>query len=142
MIEYPGQSPKMAGLGAKVFIVDDDEAVRDSLKMLLESHGIEVEEYANTQNFLRGFHPRARQCLILDQHLPGMTGLDFLSSSQGAALDLPVILLTGRGSTSLRDRARDLGVRAYLEKPVPEDILLATITRTIGDGASPDVQHP
>jgi two-component system response regulator FixJ len=121
---------------AKVFVVDDDEAVRDSLKMLLESYDIEVEECSSTAEFVRRFRPRGRQCLLLDQHLPGATGLDFLASPDGIALTLPVILLTGRGDRSIRDRAYELGVRAYLEKPVADDLLIATIARAIGDGAA------
>ncbi len=71
----------------------------------------------------------ARECLILDQHLPEITGLEFPSSPEGAALHLPVISLTGRGDSSIRDRAYALGADACLEKPMPDDILLATIGR-------------
>lgn len=126
----------MSDTSIKAFIIDDDQAVRDSLKILLESYGLDVEEYASTQDFVRGFRPHARQCLILDQHLPGVTGLDFLASAQGMALTLPVILLTGRGDRSIRDRAYELGVRAYLEKPVADDILMATITQAVDDDAA------
>jgi two-component system, LuxR family, response regulator FixJ len=118
-------------VSAKVFIVDDDEAVRDSLKMLLESYGMEVEDYASTGEFARGYRPGRRQCLILDQHLPGSTGLDFLASPQSAALGLPVILVTGRGDGAIRDRAHEMGVHAYLEKPVADDALLAAISGAV-----------
>ena len=124
----------MNPISTKVFIVDDDEAVRDSLKMLLESYGMDVEDYASTREFAHAYRPRSRQCLILDQHLPGGTGLDFLASSLGAALGLPVILVTGRGDGSIRDRAHDMGVQAYLEKPLADDVLLETISRAVGDG--------
>lgn len=110
-----------------VFIVDDDEAVRDSLKLLLESYGMEVEEFGSTADFARQYRRRPDACLILDQHLPGSTGLDFLSSSEGASLGLPVILLTGRADSALRARAAQLGVRAFLEKPVADDVLLSAI---------------
>lgn len=110
-----------------VFIVDDDDAVRDSLKLLLESYGMVVEDYDSTAEFARRYRPRNRQCLILDQHLPGTTGLDFLASGDGAALGLPVILLTGRGDSALRARAAELGVKVYLEKPVVDDALMAAI---------------
>lgn len=117
---------------SKIFIVDDDEAVRDSLKMLLQSYGIEVEDYASARDFLRNYRPTARECLILDQHLPGASGLDFLASPEGAALDLPVIMVTGRGDTSIRDRAYRLGAAAYFEKPVATDALLAAIAEATG----------
>lgn len=118
-------------VNAKVFIVDDDEAVRDSLRMLLESCGMDVEDFASTRDFMRKYRPGAHECLLLDQHLPEFTGLEFLASPERGALRLPVILLTGRGDGAIRDRAYELGVRAYLEKPVPDDILLKTIGQAI-----------
>jgi two-component system response regulator FixJ len=124
-----------AGMSATIFIVDDDEAVRDSLKLLLESYGLIVEDYGSTAEFLRNYRPRPRQCLILDQHLPGATGLDFLASREAAALDLPVLLVTGRGDNMLRARAVELGVSAYLEKPVVDDKLMIAI-RSAVDGAT------
>jgi two-component system, LuxR family, response regulator FixJ len=118
-----------------VFIVDDDEAVRDSLKLLLESYGLTVEDFGSTADFLRHYRPGKRQCLILDQHLPGATGLDFLASREGAQLTLPVLLVTGRGDNALRARAVELGVSAYLEKPVVDDKLMSAIRRAV-DGAA------
>lgn len=120
-----------AGMPITVFIVDDDDAVRDSLKLLLESYGIAVEDYGSTAEFVRHYRPRARQCLVLDQHLPGTTGLDFLASPEGAALGLPVVLVTGRGDNALRSRAAALGVSVYLEKPVVDDALMAAIRAAV-----------
>ena len=117
-----------------IFIVDDDEAVRDSLKLLLESYGMKVEDYASTAEFAQHYRPCACECLILDQHLPGITGLDFLSSPKGPTSGLPVILMTGRGDSALRDRAAQLGVSAYLEKPVGDGVLIAAIHRALRDG--------
>jgi two-component system response regulator FixJ len=114
-----------------VIVVDDDEAVRDSLKLLLESYGMRVEDYASTDAFVRGHRPLPRQCLILDQNLPGTTGLDFLSSPQAADIDMPVILVTGRGDSAIRSRAEDLGVIAYLEKPIDDTVLIAAITQAV-----------
>lgn len=119
-----------------IYIVDDDEAVRDSLKMLLETYGMAVRDYDSLNDFARHYRPGPRQCLILDQHLPGMTGLDFLGSSRGAALSVPVILVTGRGDSSIRDRAYAMGVRAYLEKPIPDDILLEALRDAVDGAAS------
>lgn len=120
-------------VAAKVFIVDDDEAVRESLKLLLESYGFAVDAYASSREFLRHYRPTRRQCLILDQHLPDVSGLDFLASADAATLELPVILLTGRGDPALRERALTLGVVAYFDKPVAGDELLTTIAAAVGD---------
>lgn len=136
------QGPDAALVSPQVFIVEDDEAVRDSLRMLLQSYGLEVEDYACAADFARGYRPGGGECLILDQHLPGVTGLDFLACCEGAALPLPAILLTGQGDGSIRDRADALGVCAYLEKPVPEDILLAAIgCATAGGAPAPDTER-
>jgi FixJ family two-component response regulator len=61
-----------------IFIVDDDDAVRDSLKLLLESHGCRVQDYGSTREFVHNFRRDQKQCLVLDHHLPDQNGLDFL----------------------------------------------------------------
>ncbi len=114
-----------------IFIVDDDEAVRDSLKFLLESYGCHVEDYSTTRDFLRGFRPREKQCLVLDHHLPGETGLDFLESIDGASLRIPTIVLSGGGDRSLAERALKAGVIAYFHKPLDNAVLLATIFKAM-----------
>lgn len=116
----------------KIFIVDDDEAVRDSLQLLLEAHGMEVESFASTEDFVRGFRPRARQCLILDQHLQGRkTGLEFLGSPQWRAMGMPVILVTGRGDAGIKAAAAAAGASDYLEKPIEAARLLAAIEHAL-----------
>ena len=117
-----------------VYVVDDDDAVRDSLKLLLESYGIAVHAFGSTDEFLRGYRPNSHACLVLDQHLPGTTGLDFLHSSEGAQLELPVILVTGRGDATLRARALGVGVVAYLEKPVDDGALIVAIEGALARG--------
>lgn len=120
---------------AKVYVVDDDDAVRDSLKLLLESYGLTVETFDSIGTFLRSFRPNARaSCLVLDQHLPGTTGLDFLGSPEGRRLDIPVILVTGRGDAVLRARAFDAGAIAYFEKPVDDGALVSAIERALSGG--------
>jgi len=123
----------MQEMASKVFVVDDDDAVRASLRALLEAYGMEVEDYASTQDFLHDYRQRRMrgQCLVLDQHLPGVTGLDFLAS-EGAELDLPVILVTGRGDLAIRNRARALGAIGYFEKPFDTDLLITAIADAAG----------
>ena len=119
----------------KVFVVDDDEAVRDSIKVLLEIHGIEVEDYGSAGEFARHYRRPSRGCIILDQHLPVLTGVDFLNSPEGRRLGVPVILITGRGDPELEQRARAAGAAGYLHKPIGEGLLLAAVARvTAGQG--------
>ena len=115
-----------------IFIVDDDEAVRDSLKLLLESYDCQVEDFGSTRDFLKAYHPREKQCLVLDHHLPGETGLDFLESIDGASLRLPVIVVSGGGDRALKERAIRAGVFAYFDKPLDNNILLTAILRALG----------
>jgi two-component system, LuxR family, response regulator FixJ len=115
----------------KAFVVDDDDAVRDSLKVLLEIHGLEVEDYASTCAFADHYRRPRRGILILDQHLPSRTGLDFLNSPAGRDLGIPVILITGRGDRTLEERALAAGAAAYLQKPVSERVLLGTVSRLV-----------
>ena len=120
----------------KVFVVDDDDAVRDSIKVLLEVHGIEVEDYDSTGAFVSGYRQPACGCLILDQHLPQVSGVDFLKSPAGQSLGIPVILITGRGDTALAERAREAGVAEYLQKPVSKQLLLAAVERVTNTGSA------
>jgi FixJ family two-component response regulator len=123
----------MALDGATIFVVDDDEAVRASLRLLLESYGLHVEAHASTEAFVDAYRPHGQGCLILDQHLQaGKTGLDFLDSGAPTRLHLPVILVTGRGDDVLRARAFQAGAAAYLEKPLDEAQLIAAIGAAIG----------
>lgn len=115
-----------------IFIVDDDEAVRESLKVLVESHGMQAETFASTEALVQGYHPHGPACLILDQHLQGTkSGLEFLASPERTFIQLPVILVTGRGDRDIERRALDAGVTAYLDKPIEAGRLFAAIDRAI-----------
>jgi FixJ family two-component response regulator len=122
-----------AGGQPVVYVVDDDDAVRDSLKALIEAHGIAVEDYASTAEFLGAPRPRREGCLLLDLHLPGTSGLDFLAAHRDLPQQLPVIMFTGRGDAQSRARAERLGVSDYLDKPVREQVLLASIRRALAE---------
>ena len=117
----------------RVFIVDDDDAVRDSMRILLESHGMAVEDFGSTEEFSARYRPhQPNACLILDLHLPVVGGLDFLASRTPADLDIPVILMTGRGDDATRARAHELGAVAFLEKPIDDSHLVDAINIAVG----------
>jgi len=117
--------------GTLIFIVDDDDAVRDSLRLLLEAHGMIVEDFRSTAEFDAARRPYPRACLILDLHLPGMSGLDYLASLGKAGAGMPVIIVTGRGDRASRARAAELDIVAFLEKPVGGQELLSAIGRAL-----------
>ena len=110
-----------------IFIVDDDEGVRDSLLLLLECEGLEAQAFASGRQFLEADRPRDGDCLILDVHMAGMSGLDLLEELRRRGNGIPVILITGRPDTATKDRARRAGVPAMLEKPYRAEEILARV---------------
>lgn len=113
-----------------IHLVDDDEAVRAGLALLLKSVGLRAEPYADPQDFLERFDRAAIGCVVLDIRMPGMSGLDVLERLAAEA-DLPVILLTGHGSVDLCRRAFKGGALEFLQKPVDDDLFLDTVQKAL-----------
>jgi FixJ family two-component response regulator len=110
-----------------VAIVDDDRAVLDSLKFLLEVMGYEVAIHASAEAFLndRGCaHRTGPSCLILDQHMPRMTGLELAQTLRDDGDEIPILLITGSPSPAIAARAAQLGIVDVLEKPPEETDLV------------------
>ncbi len=116
-----------------VCVVDDDEAVRDSMRALLESHGMIVRDYASARAFLADADDAPVECFLLDLHMPEMSGLDLLETLRLRHIETPVIVITGRSDVTLRERARRAGVLAFLDKPVDEDELILSISMAFPD---------
>ena len=114
-----------------VAVVDDDAAVRDSLRFLLEIAGFSVATYASAAEFLQGV-PDELVCLIADQHMPNLTGLQMVARLRGQGVGLPVALITGAVSADLVGRAQALSVALVLEKPLDDDRLIEFVERSIG----------
>jgi FixJ family two-component response regulator len=115
-----------------IFVLDDDEVVRDSLKVLLESRRYAVNDFESGSQLLSGWNGAKPACLILDIHMPGMTGLDVLRELRGRGDPIPVILITGRRDTIAQTQAHALGAVALLDKPVPHSALFAAIDQALG----------
>jgi FixJ family two-component response regulator len=112
-----------------IYLVDDDPAVRDSLRTMLEAFGMEVRDYASAKAFLADPYRNKRGCLVLDLHMPEMGGLELLDGLRQQGSSLPVIVFTGRGDVNLREHVERVGAVALLAKPVDTDLLLQTIQR-------------
>ena len=106
----------------EVAIVDDDEAVRDSLRFLLEVAGHSVASFASGADLLAD--PRHFACLIVDQHMPQMTGLDLVARLRNAGETMPILLITGSLSAAILAQAAELGVTQVLEKPAGDEVML------------------
>jgi two-component system, LuxR family, response regulator FixJ len=116
----------------QVAVVDDDEAVRESLRFLLEIAGHSVVAYSSAGQFLNEAPIADLACLILDQHMPDQTGLQLVTRLRARGVSLPVVLITGSPSPDLLRQVRELGVAQVLEKPLDDDALLDFIARASG----------
>lgn len=114
-----------------IFIVDDDQAVRDSLRWLIESVGHKVISFDNAQSFLDSYDPNVSGCLILDVRMPGMSGLDLQAKLKEMASHLPVIIITGHGDVPMAVRAMKNGALDFVEKPFSDQILLERIEEAL-----------
>jgi len=113
----------MAGNHSAVAIVDDDAAVLDAVRFLLEVAGRKVDAYPSAAAFLKAFTgPPA--CLILDQHMPQITGLELVARLRSEGMHVPVLLMTELPSVAITRRAAQLGIYEILEKPPDPDALL------------------
>lgn len=110
-----------------VLIVEDDAAVRDSLRFALEVEGLEVRAYADPAALLREDPLPGDACLVLDQILPGLDGTELVRVLRGRGLSLPVLLMTVDPSGEVRRQAASAGILSVLEKPVDADRLVAEI---------------
>ncbi|CAB3899914.1 response regulator transcription factor [Achromobacter sp. CF-sbj1-Ac2-l] len=122
-MSLPDQSPL-------VYLVDDDDAVRDALALLLRSVGLRSAGYGDPQQFLAQLSPRTIGCVVLDIRMPGISGLDVLARLAEAS-DLPVVMLTGHANVDLCRRAFKGGAMEFLQKPVDDDIFLDAVQSAV-----------
>ena len=111
----------------RVHVVDDDEAMRDSLKWLLESRGLKVDLYASGEEFLQAFDDGFSGCLVLDVRMPGMSGQDLYEQLKARACTLPVIYVTGHGDVPMAVSALKKGAADFIEKPFNDQDMLGLI---------------
>jgi len=110
-----------------VFVVDDDASLRDALKSLIRSVGLQVELFGSTQEFLQRKGPNVPSCLVLDIRLPGTSGLDFQRKLIEANISIPIIFITGHGDIPMSVRAMKAGAVEFLTKPFRDQDLLDAI---------------
>jgi len=128
------------GCEAKLLaVVDDDADVRVALSRLVASAGFAVETYASGPEFLRSIDDHEPDCLVLDVHMPDLSGFDVQAALAVGHAAMPVVVITGHDTPDSRARALKLGASAYLCKPVNDEVLLAAIGSAIG-GRSPSTR--
>jgi FixJ family two-component response regulator len=114
-----------------VFIVDDDEAVRGSLKLLLKTLGLPAQVYGSAQEFLSAFDAQRSGCLVLDIRMPGMSGLELQEELNARGALLPIIFITGHGDVPMAVEAMQRGAMDFLQKPFRDQDLLDRINKAL-----------
>jgi two-component system response regulator FixJ len=114
-----------------VFVVDDDRAMRDSLRWLLDSVGLPVRTYATAADFLADHDPAQPGCLILDVRMPGMSGLDLQAELTRRGVELPTIIITGHAEVPMAVRAVKAGALDFIEKPFSDQLLLDRVRQAL-----------
>lgn len=118
-------------LNRNVFVVDDDDAVRDSLRLLLESAGFSVTDYASAASFLDAYSTATGGCIVADIRMPDMDGLELQEALVERQAPLPFIAMTGHGDVPLAVRAMKAGAVDFIEKPFEADDLIAAVERAL-----------
>ncbi len=119
-----------------VFIVDDDEPVRDSLKMLMRSVGLSAETFSGAAEFLEAYDPDRPGCLVLDIRMPGMSGMELQEKLNEIHAILPIIFITGHGDVPMAVKAIQYGAADFIQKPFRDQDLLDRINKAIEQDAS------
>ena len=118
-------------LSPLIQLIDDDEAVRESLALLIATVGLRVQTWADPQAFLDGFDRESVGAIVLDVRMPGLSGLSVLDTLVARGVDQPVIMLTGHGTVEMCRRAFKSGAAEFLEKPVDDERLIETLQQAV-----------
>ena len=123
----PDAGPDDVPAGSMVFVVDDDDSMRESVRSLIRSAGLNVEAFSSARAFLQREVPTVPTCLVLDVRMPGLSGLDLQHELQDAKRQIPIIFITGHGSIPMTVRAMKAGALEFLTKPFSDQELLDAI---------------
>ena len=110
-----------------VFVIDDDESLRDTLKRLFATVGLRAETFASTADFLRRKLPAVPTCLVLDIRLPGISGLDFQAELARIGIAIPIVFMTGYGDIPMTVKAMKAGALEFLPKPFRDQDMLDAV---------------
>ena len=117
------------------YVIDDDEAMRDSLNFLLDSSGFSVRLFETAQGFLDALPGLAFGCVVSDVRMPGLDGIELLKRMKATQSPFPIVIMTGHGDVPLAVEAMKLGAVDFLEKPFEDDRLTTMIEAAIGQAA-------
>ena len=121
----------MKGAGPLVYLVDDDDAVRDSLGLLLRSIGLDCELYASALDFLEHYDPKRHACLVADIRMPGLSGLELQQRLNEQRAEIPMIFITGHGDVPMAVNAMKAGAADFIQKPFRDQDLIDRIHKAL-----------
>jgi FixJ family two-component response regulator len=121
----------MNTLSPLIHLIDDDDAVRSSLALLISTVGLRVQAWADPLTFMAGFDRQGIGAIVLDVRMPGISGLKVLDQLVAQGVDQPVIMLTGHGTVEMCRRAFKSGAAEFLEKPVDDEALLEALQNAV-----------
>jgi len=130
----------MKDRAALVFIVDDDDAVRNSIRLLMKSLGLATRPLSTAQEFLATYDPQQPGCLILDVRMPGMSGLELQQQLNVRGAIIPVIFITGHGDVPMAVEAMQQGAFDFLQKPFRDQDLIERVQRALAKDQSNRVE--
>ena len=117
--------------GSMVFVVDDDQSVREALSSLIRSIGLDVETYASAHEYLRRPPPQSPACLVLDVRMPGLSGLDLQRELAHQGREIPIIFVTAHGDIPMTVKAMKAGAAEFLSKPFRDQDLLDAVCQAL-----------
>jgi FixJ family two-component response regulator len=119
-----------------IAVIDDDASIRRALQRLLQSAGFTVDTFATARAFLEADYWAQTACLVLDVHLPGMSGYQLQEYLAASGVTIPIVFITAYDDASTRERVNRAGAVGYLRKPFDQETLIEAIRRAIGQDAS------
>jgi len=119
-----------------VFVIDDDEAVRSSLRLLLKSYGLEAQPCASAEEFLASHDADRPGCMVLDVRMPGMSGIELQQQLNARGATIPIVFITGHGDVPMAVEAMQAGAFDFLQKPFSDNDLIARVQRAIEHNAT------
>jgi FixJ family two-component response regulator len=131
----------MSAVRPTVFVVDDDASMREALKNLFRSVGLDVETFGSAQEFLSSRCSNAQGCLVLDVRLPGFSGLDLQRQLADANIQIPIVFITGHGDIQMSVRAMKAGAVEFLTKPFRDQDLLDAVQQALDRDRATRVQR-
>jgi two-component system response regulator FixJ len=130
-----------AALSSVVHVIDDDEALRESLTFLLRSAGLDVQSYSSARAFIDALPRLTLSCVITDLRMPDMSGIELVQHLKSLKIEAPVIVITGHGDIALAVEAMKIGAADFFEKPFDDELLLASVRSALREQEGATKRH-